>query len=394
MSRVWCEIDAEALAWNVAQFRALVGPGVVIAPTVKGNAYGHGVELAARAFVDGKADWLCVDALDEARRIRAAGLDVPIYVTGYVSLDELACAAGLDLRLVVYNLETVARLRQLEVPMRLHLKLETGNHRQGVAGAEARAVADAIAAAPRLELEGVASHFSNIEDTTDHRYARLQLERFDFEIDALRAAGHRPAMRHISNSAASILWPERSYEMIRLGIAGYGHWPSKETMVAAHLAGHGDVELRPALTWRTRVAQVKSLPEGAYVGYGNTFMTTHPTRLAVVPVGYYDGYDRALSNVGHVLVRGRRAPIRGRVCMNIVMVDVTDVPNVAVEDEVMLIGRDGDQEITAEMLADWSRTINYEVMTRIAEHVPRRARSGGSPRPIGREVYRRRTAKP
>lgn len=371
MARTWCEVDIAALAANIRTFRRLIGPGVRLAPTVKSNAYGHGLLPAARAFLEGGADWLCVDSVDEARALRAAGIDAPLYIFGYVPLDDLAEAAALDARLVVYNRETVDKLTALQVKARLHLKIETGNYRQGVAGAEARALADAIAAAPGLVLEGICSHFANIEDTTDHTYARRQLARFEAEVAALRDAGHEIPIRHLSNSAAALLWPERSFEMARLGVAAYGLWPSRETLVAAVLAGRGDVTLQPALTWKTIVAQVKDVPEGAFIGYGCTFMTTHPTRLAVLPVGYYDGYDRGMSNLAHVLIRGRRAPVRGRVCMNMIMVDVTDVPGVALEDEVVLLGRQADQTITAEHLADWAQTINYEVVTRIAEHVPR-----------------------
>jgi alanine racemase len=369
--RTWCEVDAAALAANLRTFRRLVGPDVRLAPTVKANAYGHGLAPAARAFLAGGADWLCVDSVDEARALRAAGVDAPLYIFGYVPLEDLAEAAGLGARLVVYNRETVDRLAALGARVKLHLKIETGNYRQGVSGAEARALADAIAAAPGLELEGVASHFANIEDTTDHRYARAQLARFEAEVTALREAGHAVPIRHLSNSAATLLWPERTYEMARLGIAAYGLWPSREAMVAAYLVGRREVVLRRALTWKTRIAQVKDVPEGAFIGYGCTYMTTHPTRLAVLPVGYHDGFDRGLSNLAHVLIRGRRAPVRGRVCMNMIMVDVTDVPGAALEDEAVLLGPQGDQEITAEQLGDWAGTIHYEIVARIAGHIPR-----------------------
>ncbi len=388
MARTWVEVDTAALAANIRTFRRLVGPGVLLAPTVKANAYGHGLAIAARAFLEGGADWLCVDSIDEARALRAAGVDAPIYVFGYVPLDDLAEAAALGLRLVVYNRETVARLAALGVAVKLHLKIETGNYRQGVHGDEARAIAAAIAAAPGLELEGASSHFANIEDTTDHGYARLQLARFEAEVAALRAAGHAVPVRHLSNSAAALLWPERAFEMARLGIASYGLWPSRETMVAAYLVGRRDIRLRPALTWKTRVAQLKDVPEGASIGYGCTFITTHPTRIAVLPVGYYDGYDRGVSNLGHVLIRGRRAPVRGRVCMNMLMVDVTDVPGAALEDEAVLLGPQGEAEITADALAGWAGTISYEVVARLGQHLPRVAVQRPETEGFSDRVYR------
>ncbi len=371
MDPVWCEIDVDALAENMRTFRRLVGPAVRLAPAVKADGYGHGLLPAARAFLAGGADWLCVHAVSEARALRAAGIGAPLHVLGPVLLDDLPEASALGLRVVVYNRETVERLASLGLPMRLHVKIETGNHRQGVPLPEALDLADRIAATPGLELEGASSHFANIEDTTDHRYARQQLAAFEEAVAALRAAGHPVPVRHLSNSAAALLWPDRCFEMVRLGIAAYGLWPSKETQLAATLAGRGDLTLRPALTWKTRIAQVKSVAEGSFVGYGLTYMTTHATRLAILPVGYHDGYDRKLSNLAHVLVRGRRAPVRGRVCMNITMVDVSDVPGAALEDEVVLLGAQGQDAISAEQVAAWAGTINYEVVARVGGHVPR-----------------------
>ena len=386
---VWCEVDADALADNVRAFRRLVGPDVRLAPAVKGGAYGHGLLPAARAFVAGGADWLCIHQIDEARRLRAAGIDVPLHQVGPTLLDDLAEVERLAVQPVVYNRETVERLVGLGVRAKLHLKLETGNHRQGLELPAALALAEQIRKAPGLELAGVSSHFANIEDTTDHRYARQQLARFEEGVAALRAAGHAVPIRHLSNSAAALLWPDQGFEMVRLGIGGYGLWPSKETRVAAALAGRGRIALRPALSWKARVAQLKTVPEGAFIGYGCTFMATHETRLAIVPVGYYDGYDRGLSNLAHVLIRGRRAPVRGRVCMNIIMVDVTDVPGAALEDEVVLLGAQGDDRISAEQLAGWAGTINYEVVTRIGGHVPRVVVRGAAPPADDDPLYRR-----
>lgn len=371
MHRTWCEVNPLALAANLQRFRSHLGPDVILAPTVKGGAYGHGCLIAAQAFLAGGADWLCVDSLVEARLLRAGGISAPIYVTGYVLLDDLAEAAALDLRVVTYNREAIERLIVLGCPARLHLKLETGNHRQGVEIDEALALAALIEEAPNLTLEGISSHFANVEDTTDHRYAQAQRQRFDEGVAALRAAGHAVPIRHLSNSAAALLWPELRYEMIRLGIATYGMWPSKETLVATVLGGRAPVALTSALTWKSRVAQVKWIPEGAYVGYGCSFKATHRTRLAIVPVGYYDGYDRGMSNVAHVLIRGRQAPVRGRICMNIIMVDVTHIPDVSLEDEVVLLGEQGGEVISAETMAGWAGTINYEIVTRIGDHIPR-----------------------
>lgn len=376
---VWCEIDDAALIDNIRTFRALNGPDVRLAVAVKSNAYGHGLVGSARAFLEGGADWLCVHETRDAVTLREAGVTEPIYILGPIHPHELEAAVATEARLVCYSVEMVEAIRALGRPSRLHLKIETGNHRQGVPVEQALQIADAIADSKHLVLEGVSSHFSNIEDTTDHRYARQQLALFDDAVDALRARGHDIAIRHLSNSAAALLWPDQAFEMVRIGISAYGLWPSKETRVAAALAGRADIELRPALTWKTRVCQIKDVPKGRYIGYGCTFMTTHASRIAVLPVGYFEGYDRGLSNLAHVLINGAIAPVRGRVCMNLIMVDVTDIGDVAVGDEVVLLGSSGEHRVSAEMLGDWAGTINYEIIARIAGHIPRtRVRGEGS----------------
>lgn len=374
MDLIWCEIDTQALENNMRAFRRLLADGVLLAPAVKANAYGHGLLLVAGAFLRGGADWLCVNALEELRTLREGGISAPVYVMGYVAREDLAETLSLGGRVVVYNLETVEGLadaaRKTGAPARAHLKLETGNNRQGLPLDELLHLAS-VCRAKGVEVEGIATHFANVEDTTDHSFALEQLRRFHEGADALHNAGHVTLIRHLANSAATLLWPHAQLEMVRVGISAYGMWPSRETFVSAVRARRERVDLRPALTWKTRVAQVKVVPTGQFVGYGCTFKATHPTRLAVLPVGYYDGYDRKLSNIGHVLIRGIRAPIRGRVCMNMIMADVTDIPEVELEDEVVLLGRQGEEFISAEQMADWAGSINYEVVTRIGGHVSR-----------------------
>ncbi len=374
----WVEIDAGRLASNMAGFRRLVGPDVLLAPTVKANAYGHGLVEAARAFIDGGADWLCVNSTFEAEALRAAQVDVPLYLLGPLAPHRAAAEAALSTgcRVVVPTLATLdalAAAATAERPARVHLKIETGTHRLGLEPDEALALALRAGGLPHVEVEGACSHFADVEDTTDHAFARSQRGRFEAFVAAAREAGVEIPMRHFSNSAATLLWDESWYEMVRLGISAYGMWPSKETQVTAAAQGRSDsVRLAPALTWKTRIHQLRIARAGAFVGYGRTYRCTHDTRLAVLPVGYYDGYDRGLSNVAHVLVRGSRAPVRGRVCMNMTIVDVTHVDGVAEGDEVVLLGRQGDEEIPVGRMAQWAGTINYEVTTRIREGLPRR----------------------
>jgi alanine racemase len=373
--RSWVEVSTGALGGNLAQLRELVGGKCLLAPTVKANAYGHGMILAARAFLDRGADRLCVDSVEEVRALREAGIEADAHVMGLVPPAAVPEAMRLGASLVVVDAETVraasAEHGRSGLVARLHVKIETGTQRQGLDPADAVRLADRIAGSAGAEVEGACTHFANIEDTTDHSYAREQIRTFLDAVEAMRARGIDVPLLHVSNSAAAILWPEAHMDMARVGIAAYGMWPSTETYVTARLVGRAGLALRPALTWKARLAQVRKVPAGTSIGYGLTYRTTHETLLGVVPVGYYDGYDRHLSNAAHVIVRGVRSPVRGRVCMNMSMVDLTDVPESRPGDEVVLLGRQGEETVSAEMLASWMGTINYEVTTRIRETLPR-----------------------
>ena len=374
-SLTWVEVDETALEENARSLKARVGGECVFAPVVKANGYGHGLVIAAKAFIRGGADWLCVHELDEAMQLREAGVTHPVYVVGYIPPSDAASVVASDVRVVIYDVQLVEALneagREAGQVVKVHVKLETGNHRQGVEEEEAWALVQAISKASHVTLEGLSTHFADVEDTTNHAYARTQLERFSAFAKRCTDAGIGIPMLHTANSAATLLWTHAHGDMVRSGIAAYGLWPSNETLITALQGSEETLRLRTALSWKARVAQVKEVPSGAYVGYGRTFRTTHPSRIAVLTVGYYDGYDRKLSNQAFVLIDGHRAPVRGRVCMNMVMVDVTHVPRVQVGDEVVLLGRSGDETITAEMMAEWAGTIHYEVISRIHERIPR-----------------------
>jgi alanine racemase len=378
----WVEIDPSALAANVAIFRRRLAPGARLGVVVKSNAYGHGAVLASRAFEEAGADWLILNDAREAAALRAEGIGAALYICGPVTPAAAGLVVGSRARVVAYDPEL---LRALDVAGRaagwtvpVHLKVETGNTRQGVQLADALALASLVDSLDGVRLEGIATHYADIEDTTDHAFARAQLAEFRAARAAFEAAGHAVEMAHSANSAATILWPETHGELVRVGLAAYGLWPSRETYVTA-LQAHARQEdgflpeLQPAMRWRCRVAQVKDVPAGAFVGYGRTFRATHASRIAVLPVGYHEGYDRRLSNLGHVLIRGVRAPIRGRVCMNMTMVDVTHVPDIVAGDVATLLGHDGAECIPAEQLAEWMGTINYEVVSRVHPGIPRLA---------------------
>ena len=219
-------------------------------------------------------------------------------------------------------------------------------------------------------IEGASTHFANIEDTSDHSYAEEQLQKFRDGLSIMAKEGIDPLWKHAACSAATVLFPDTYFNLVRLGISMYGLWSSKETLVVARKE-HCTLDIVPVMTWKTVVAQIKRVTKGTSVGYGLTGRVTRASRIAVIPVGYWDGYDRGLSNIGAVLVRGKRCRIVGRICMNMFMVDVTDVKNVRVEDEVVLLGAQGRENVSAENIARDTGTINYEIVTRINPQISR-----------------------
>ena len=371
----WIEINRNSLLHNLAEFRRLAGPRKKIMAVVKANAYGHGILPTARIVSANGADWLGVHSVEEGCVLREAGIGIPILVLGYVPLVSLEEALLRDLSLVVYNPQTIGQLvrasRRLQKKARVHVKLETGTHRQGVAEKDVLSFIETIRGHGEIVLEGLSSHFANIEDTTKHDYPRLQIGIFRRVLDKLRSRGIRIPLTHMSCTAAAILFPRTHYDMVRIGIGLYGLWPSKETYLARLMQKKDVLALRPVLSWKARIAQIKDVPVDSLVGYGCTFKTTRRTRLAVVPAGYYDGYSRSLSNASHVLVRGRRAPVRGRVAMDFLTADVTDIRGARLEDPVTLIGRDGREHVGADDLAALTGTINYEIVSRINPQIPR-----------------------
>lgn len=370
---IWVELSQKSLLKNLQTFRGLLGDGTKLCPVVKSNAYGHGAVQTALLIQDsGLAGWLAVNSVDEGLELRRRGIKLPVLVLGYVPLERLSEAALHDLRLTVYNRETVIRLKALKTKKKiyLHLKLETGTNRQGVDLKDALLLAKMIKGSRSLVLEGYSTHFANIEDTTDRGFAGRQLQRYHQMLAELEKKGFTARVNHIACTAASLVFPQTRLQLARIGIGLYGLWPSRETMVSLKEQG-SEFKLEPVLSWKTRVAQVKTVAAGEYIGYGCTFRTSRRTRIAVLPVGYYDGYDRKLSNTAYVLIKGKRAPIRGRVCMNLCMADITDIPGVRPEDEVVLLGKQGREHLSAEQLAQWIGTINYEVVTRINPALPR-----------------------
>ena len=364
--KTWVEVNKKALQGNIRQFKDLIGEKVKLMAVVKANAYGHGLNEMARIAVELGVPWLGVDSIDEAIGLRKAGIKTPILILGYTLLSRLEDVVKYDLRQVVYNKETIEKLQQGKV----HLKIETGTSRQGIEKEELLELAKLIKKHPQIEIEGIYTHYANIEDTTDHSYAQQQLQRFKDAVELLEKNGVKIPIKHTACSAAVILFPETYFDMVRLGISMYGLWPSKETFVSAQEKDR-KIKIEPALTWKTKVAQIKKIKAGTPISYGLTEKASSDSKIAVLPIGYWDGYDRKLSGIANVLIKGKRCKVLGRVCMNMIMVDVSHLSDVKLEDEVVLLGKQGSEEITADELAQKIGTINYEVVTRINPLIPR-----------------------
>ena len=368
----WIEIDADAFRRNLAEFRRITPEGASIMTVVKANAYGHGLrELAPIAAESGA--WLGVNSVAEAVEASSLGVEQPIAILGHSDPADAETIVRNHYRQVLYRLDVARALSDAAVKTgiraRTHLKIETGTHRQGVALDELEAFCAAVRALPEIEVEGIYTHFANIEDTLDPAYAREQLRRFQDGIRIVGGAGFKPAHIHTSATAGAILFPETAYTMVRIGIGAYGIWPSRETQLAARERNRA-ITLTPVMSWKTRIAQVKKVAAGEYVGYGLTYQAGRAMRVAVLPIGYFDGYDRRLSNAGRVLVQGQFAPVVGRVAMNMTMIDVTDAA-AENDDEVVLLGKQGPHEIRAEELAERCGTIPYEFLCRINPQLPR-----------------------
>jgi len=365
---VWAEVDLNAIASNVHELRRIVQPGTRIMVAVKANAYGHGsIEVARTALAHG-ADWLGVARFSEAIELRDAGIAAPILIFGYTPARYTRELVRLHLTQSVFSLEMAHTFSQQAAGtgdrLRVHLKIDTGMGRLGIVPADAvtQEVAQ-MAALPGLHLEGIYTHFASA-DSADKSYTENQLALFCNFIDRLQQTGLSFEVRHAANSGAIIDMPQTHLDMVRAGISLYGLYPSDNVRNSA-------VALTPVLTWKARIVQLKQVPAGFHVSYGMTHRTAQPTTIATVPVGYADGYSRLLSNRGSMLVRGYRAPVVGRVCMDLTMIDVGHIAGVAVDDEVVILGCQGKEAVTADDIASLLGTINYEVVTAISARVPR-----------------------
>ncbi|HEX9284263.1 MAG TPA: alanine racemase [Nitrospirales bacterium] len=357
------EISLPALRHNLHEVIRRVGAARIMA-VVKANAYGHGAIPVAQALLAAGAHQLGVARVTEGLELRHAGITAPILVMGEAVPDDIPALQRFNLTLVLPSREAIEAVSRLvdsrSGPLGVHLKVDTGMGRLGLTQEDVPMVLRSGLPAS-LRLEGLMSHLASADEPDEAIYTEEQLARFRTILDAAKSSGLNFPSAHIANSAAILRFPASHYDMVRPGLMLYGYAPRRLPTP----------ELQPVLTWKTRVIQVKKAGADQRVSYGGTFVTQRPSTLAILPVGYADGYSRALSNKGHVLIGGRPAPVAGRVCMDLTVVDVTDHPTVRPGDEVVLLGRQGPAVITADDLAAWQDTISYEVLCQIGPRVTR-----------------------
>jgi Alr-MurF fusion protein len=361
----WLEVDLEAIAHNVGRIVDMVGPASRVLAVLKADAYGHGAVRVARTALNNGAQYVGVASINEGAILRQSGIAAPILVLGFTPAWQARELVLQDLAATVFDLDVPRALsraaRELNREVHVHIKVDTGMGRLGLLPDQVLPFVQELRTLPNLVLEGIFTHFSVADSNGE--YTQWQIDRFRQVLAELADAGIEFRLVHAANSAAILTLPASHFSMVRVGIAMYGLDPSPQVRCPA--------DFRPALAFKTQVAQVKTLPPGSFVSYGNTFQTTGAQQIAVIPVGYADGFRRAPYHWGHVLVRGQRAPIVGRVCMDQTMIEVGHIPGVRQGDEVVLIGEQGKERITAEDVAERLGTVNYEVVSEILARVPR-----------------------
>ncbi|MBI2874552.1 MAG: alanine racemase [Firmicutes bacterium] len=367
MRPVWVDVDLDAVADNLRSIKGVVGPTPEIMAVVKANGYGHGAVQIARVALENGATRLGVATVDEGLELRKAGFGVPILVLGYTSPEQAREVVRYGLTQTVYTLANAQALSEAAVEarrrIRVHLKVETGLGRLGVQHGEAAVVlARRLLRLPSLEVEGIFTHLAAAGSHLD--FTRLQIDLFQETLSRLRREGIEFPLAHAANSAGAIAHPESCFDMVRVGIALYGLLPGPTL-------GEKVSFLRPALSWLARVAHAKRVKSGTTIGYGRLFKAPVETTIATLPLGYADGYSRVLTGKAQVLVEGKRLPVVGAVCMDQIMIDAGALPGIEEGEAVHLIGRSGGDEISADEVARWMGTINYEIVCAISRRVPR-----------------------
>lgn len=368
------EIDLAAFKRNLKGIRCLLGSGVQIMAVVKADGYGHGAVPCAKAALEAGADWLGAAILEEGVELRRSGITAPILILDSLFPNEAQDLVHHDLSTALSSLELARTLsHQAEKQGKtagVHLKVNTGMGRLGTPPENLPGFVEQVLSMKNLRIEGIFTHLSSA-DEADPEFTRLQLSRLDQAMTSLKARGISPPPVHAANTAGLLTFPDSHHDLVRPGIILYGALPSPNLKPAVEALNLNGVVFRPVMRWKTKILQINQTPKGTPLSYNRRFTTQRESRIAALPVGYGDGLNRALSNKMHVLVRGKHAPQVGTICMDLCLIDVTDIAGAEVEDEVVLLGRQENATITVDEMAERCGTISYEILCNVGKRVPR-----------------------
>ncbi len=364
--KTWIEIKSLAIKNNINQFRKIIPKNCLLMAVVKSNAYGHGLIDFSKIANNFGVDWFGVDSVVEAEKLRKKGIKKPILVLGYTLKEKINDAINKNISLTIADFYALKNLKNLQQKnkkrLRIHLKIDTGMHRQGFLIKEIKDAAKILKKLNNfLIIEGVYTHFSSAANPLFLSETKKQIKNFNKAIEILNSFGFSNFLKHAAATSGTLIYPESHFDLVRIGIGLYGYFPSKETKEFFE----NKINLKPVLSWKTIVAQIKYLPKGSKIGYDLTEKLKRDSKVALLPIGYWHGYPRALSSIGKVLINGKEAKVLGRISMDMTSVDVTDIKNIKIGDEVVLIGKSRALFNSADDLAKFGNTINYEILTRI-----------------------------
>jgi len=355
--RTWIEVDKKAVYHNISEFRKMIEPNVKLMAIIKSNAYGHGLVDFAKT-TENMVDWFGVDSIKEGLKLRQKGIKKPILVLGYTLPLYLKEAVISDISLTVSSFELLKKITALKNRPKIHIKIDTGMHRQGFFLKDSMKIIKLIKQY-KFFPEGIYTHLAAAKDKLYPAYSFKQIETFKKAGGLFKRAGYNNYLCHAAASAGTLLYPEAHFNMVRIGIGLYGMFPTKESEMQTN------AKLKPALVWKSIMGEIKTVPKNSFIGYDLAEKVLKSSRLAIIPVGYWHGFDRGFSSCGEILVKGKRCGVLGRVSMDMIVIDVSNVPNVKIGDEVVILGAAGKEKITAEDLAQKIGTTNYEIITRI-----------------------------
>lgn len=367
------EISSENLIHNINFFKGLLNSGTKVVSVIKANAYGHGLKEIAK-IAEKYIDYFQVDDIEELRELRKVS-SKETFVFGYVQKNDLEELIHLNGILGIYSLEQIEFINSLagytQTKAKIHICIDSALGRDGLLLKDLHEIVPKLKNYKNIIIDGIYSHFANIEDTPDFSHAKKQISLYEEAKELFKRNGYLNILTHISSSAGILVYESKSHtnSLVRLGIGQYGIWPSQ--YLFAEFLNKGK-KLKPVLRWISHIAQIKELPAGTTIGYGLTYTTSKITKIAIVPQGYSDGYDRTLSSIGEVLVKGEKCRVLGRVSMNMIVIDISNLPAAKVEDEVVLLGHQDNVRLSLESLAEKAQTINYELISRLNPLIPRR----------------------